>query len=392
MRTLRLLVRTHSGALPVLLAASILPNCGTRTELPSEEPGPSSIASAGQSGQGGQGGQGEGGSSGQSGQGGAFFGGNGGQGQAGTILIGGSSGSATEPKTCDMSGGDEKTLTVPLPNPGVPAEPGQICSVSVEPVTSGQAARVTLETIGTALNQPETKGFCAIPPDLEPRVLAEPVIEVVDTNDFRLKNVTFSDFLKQPGGYSFKATMPEPLSSSFDPSRMTVRISLLIDCPTGTRLVHATTDIFLCQEAGGLIADQFWVSSGGTCTVCQIIAEMAPSPIVPGKTADRLPLARVLRLRLVELARVSGTVVLLAENDGGEELEYEWHPSGGHLEFLDKDVVAWTVKPGEDAAALQVAVYGPTSAAVASFAFQLDGERRADDTLPQIPQQAEARA
>ena len=95
----------------------------------------------------------------------------------------------------------------------------------------------------------------------------------------------------------------------------------------------------------------------------------APSPIVPDKHADELPLAQALRLRIVELARVSNTIVLLAENDGGEGLEYEWLPSAGRIERLDDDVIAWTLEEGTPDPFIQAAVYGKNAAAVASFAF-----------------------
>jgi hypothetical protein len=162
-------------------------------------------------------------------------------------------------------------------------------------------------------------------------------------------------------------------------TRITVRVSLEISCgamvpsadasgdaSTATQVVHAVTDIHLCSDGR---RDPEWVSSGSVCTVCRIIAEMAPSPIVPDKAADGLPLARVLRLRIIELARISNTVVLLAENDGGEGLEYEWHASAGTVERLAPDVIVWTLAEGMAAPHVQAAVWSADAAAVASFAF-----------------------
>jgi hypothetical protein len=106
--------------------------------------------------------------------------------------------------------------------------------------------------------------------------------------------------------------------------------------------------------------------------VCRIIAEMAPSPIVPDKAADELPLGRVLRARIIELARISNTVVLLAENDGGEGLEYEWHVSAGRVERLAPDVIAWTLAEGMAAPYAQAAIWNADAAAVASFAFNTE--------------------
>ena len=113
-------------------------------------------------------------------------------------------------------------------------------------------------------------------------------------------------------------TAPLGLDATEGYERMTMRVTLEAVCDGGSRQVHAVTDVHLC-----LVENQpAWASSGQSCCVCRIIAEMAPSPIVPDKHADELPLAQALRLRIVELARVSNTIVLLAENDGGEGLEY----------------------------------------------------------------------
>jgi hypothetical protein len=96
---------------------------------------------------------------------------------------------------------------------------------------------------------------------------------------------------------------------------------------------------------------------------------MAPSPILPGSIEDELPLAQALRLRIVELARIANTVVLLAEHDGGSGLDYEWLASVGQVERLAPDVVAWTLAEGQPDPLIQAAVAGPSSVAVASFAF-----------------------
>jgi hypothetical protein len=152
-------------------------------------------------------------------------------------------------------------------------------------------------------------------------------------------------------------------------SRVTVRTTFDVACaPDGgaAKQVHAATDIHLCTDDTGGPA---WVSSGDACVVCRIIAEMAPSPIVPDKAADGLPLARALRLRVVELARVANRVVLFAENDGGEGLDYEWHPSAGEVERLAPDVIVWTVAEGMAAPLMQVAVVGESAAAVATWAW-----------------------
>ena len=62
-------------------------------------------------------------------------------------------------------------------------------------------------------------------------------------------------------------------------------------------------------------------------------------------------------------------LVLLAENDGGEGLDYEWLASVGRIDRLAPDVIAWTLQEGDPDPFIQAAVSGPNAAAVASFAF-----------------------
>src|SRR5579863_1999243 len=52
---------------------------------------------------------------------------------------------------------------VPLPAPGTPADPGQLCAVTVVPAVSNEAARVTLE----ALTSTTATGFVAFPSGIE---------------------------------------------------------------------------------------------------------------------------------------------------------------------------------------------------------------------------------
>lgn len=94
---------------------------------------------------------------------------------------------------------------------------------------------------------------------------------------------------------------------------------------------------------------------------------MAPSPIVSDNAGDDLPLARHLRLRVVELARAGREVLLFAENDGGADAEYEWRVSGGTLRRVAEDLVVWTL-PDDDARPFgQVAVWNDNGAAVENF-------------------------
>ena len=67
----------------------------------------------------------------------------------------------------------------------------------------------------------------------------------------------------------------------------------------GVQTVESTTELALC----GVTGPQTWRSSGSTCIQCCVVCEMAPTPIVSDNMGDDLPLARALRLRVIEVAR-----------------------------------------------------------------------------------------
>jgi hypothetical protein len=349
MRSLRLVVRTASGTLPLVVAASVSSGvaCG-QSESTSKTHGNASGGAG--AGSGGAGGTASGGA---------------GRGGAGVIIVPDSGTGGT-----DGTGGGvacepwcAETYIVPLPPAGMPIEPGQVCAVEVVPVES----RVALVTLNSESSFQVVTGSVAIAPEVT--VVGTPIVEVLEASHPAFLSLQISALVpNDEGGFSFQGTFPDPLpfvDAADGYERLTLRVTLDVACEGGSRQVHSATDVHMCllEGTGG------WASSGESCCVCRIIAEMAPSPIVPEKHADELPLAQALRLRIVELARISNTIVLLAENDGGEELEYDWVPSAGRVERLADDVIAWTLEEGTPAPFVQAAVYGKNTAAVASFAF-----------------------
>jgi hypothetical protein len=363
MRTLRIVVRTASGTLPLVVAASV--SCGE-----SDRVGPSGLGGgAGMTAGGGVAGRG-------AGSGGIAPGGSGGGG--GVIVVTGGAGGTlqvTGGTAGDGAGGELSgceprcpEMTIALPPEGTPAEAGQICQATLEPVRSNRAASFRFTQSGTDFTRID--GLLAIAPELRSRVVGTPVIEVLDATTAALGALEVGPIESGPDGFAFSGSWPASVLPDYadlnaDVVRVTLRASLEITCDDGTRLVHAVSDVHLCSVDGS--AD--WATSGDSCCVCRVIAEMAPSPIVPERREDALPLAQALRLRIVELARVSNTVVLFAENDGGEGLDYEWLPSVGTVERLAPDVIAWTLTDGDADPFIQAAVSGPHAAAVASFAF-----------------------
>jgi hypothetical protein len=345
-RRLGIVVKTSPGALPVLVAAGFVSAsaCGESTEIRTRSFVDHDASNVGGGGPGGTGGGITFGSGGAATGGFAF-------GTGGEIII-------------PSGTGGSCNYTVPLPPEGTPAEPGQICAVALDPVDSNLSARVTFNIDATGV-----RGTVLFDPKVAPRITGVPKIEVLDASDAALMALQIGQLTKAAGGFSFPVTFPQPVSLKEGYSRVTVRVTFDVECgPDGgnAKQVHAATDLHLCSDS---IGGSAWVSSGDRCVVCRIIAEMAPSPIVPDKSADGLPLARALRLRVVELARVANRVVLFAENDGGDGLDYEWHPSAGRVERLAPDVVVWTVAEGMAAPLMQVAVMGATEAAVASWSW-----------------------
>jgi hypothetical protein len=259
------------------------------------------------------------------------------------------------------------TYIVSVPPPGVPADPGQICAVRLPPVTSNEAARITLTSYS-----PGSKtafGSVSVPAGLASEIVGVPAIRVVSAPS-GFETLAVSNLRSTPGGFTFEASWPGAAYAPLEGARMTLMATFTLACADGgTQTVESSTELDLCLDGTTLE----WVSSGDACTVCEVIAEMAPSPIVPNTHGDDLPLGRVLRLRVVELARAGRTVVLLAENDGGEGTDYSWQVSGGRVEHLAPDIVLWTVPSndgvGDGVPSGQVAVWNEAGAAVESFVW-----------------------
>lgn len=349
MRTLILKVARQSGALPALIAVAIAPAaCSGNVQVDSSS-GSSQGGSETTSSSTMTGGAGQGGTGGQAGTG-------------GIVLTGGTGG--TGGNVCG-DGAYLGTVTVPLPQPGVPAEPGQLCQTVMMPVVSNTAARVTLTKYSPSTYL--AMGFVAIDPALAGLVVGTPSISVTQAEPPELSQMTISDVQPAAGGFSFHAEWPPPLDLTLPQSaRLLVKVTfdLLCDAGTGeTRTIESNTVVYYCLVG----EDLSWVSSGDECKVCDVIAEMAPSPIVPDKREDDLPLARALRLRVVPLAVIGRSFVLLAENDGGSSVEVEWQASEGSVETVAPDVVVWTPPLGAEAPLIQAIATSAHAAAVASY-------------------------
>ncbi len=258
------------------------------------------------------------------------------------------------------------THTVDIPPPGVVADPGQICAVVQPPVTSNTSARVTLASY---VSQNDTaKGKITVTPAVLAAMQGTPTISVVSASHPPLLALVATNVVKVATGFTFDASWPASIPHSIYGSiTMTVKVSYAIACADGgTQTVESTTRLDMCVDKGELT----WVSSGDACTVCQIIAEMAPSPIPSANLGDDLPLGRVIRTRVIEVARAGRDVLLFAENDGGAETAYEWRVSGGRLQHLAADLVLWTMPPDAESDPFgQVAIWNDEGAVVENFFF-----------------------
>jgi hypothetical protein len=257
--------------------------------------------------------------------------------------------------------GEDKFI-VTIPPEGVPASAGDICgTMGMMPVESNTAARVTLAK--DPQNLAHATGQVTIDPALLPEVVGLPTIEVVSSPIPQMMSMAATNVTPNATGFAFEANWPM-LQLSPDPSAtMIVRTTFDLTCAPKTRQVQAHTHINLCNGS----TDYVWVSSGDECTICGVIAEMAPSPIVPDKTADEIGLGRVIRLRLVILAAIGDSLLIWAEHDAGSDVEYHWRVQAGEVRTIAPDVALWTPPVEGGPHALQVAVVSDEGAAVASY-------------------------
>jgi hypothetical protein len=276
--------------------------------------------------------------------------------------------SMSEPDTspgpfCSSGGEVTQTFVVPLPPPGTPADQAQICAISSPPVSSNVSARFIISDYSS---QNETaKGLIAIDPAVFKLIVGPPKITVVSASDPTFSTLQVVNITKVPNNYILDLKWAGPLPHSEFGGSMVVKTGFFIDCGNGkSQWVEAITNIVFCVNIGTNTFE--WVSEGNLCTICTVIAEMAPSPIVSDNTGDDLPLGRVVRVRVVEVARAGKQVLLFAENDAGEDLQVEWRVSGGSLEKIDDDVMLWTM-PDDPHAFGQVAAWSDVGAGVENF-------------------------
>lgn len=275
------------------------------------------------------------------------------------------------PAWCPPFAGGLQIVTVPLPPPGVPAEPAPVCMTPGMIVESAMGARITLAIDGSGT----VRGTLTLAPSLVDRVVGEPRVTVVSSGIPGAPPTIGPLAAAGDGTFSFELTFPDGLFIGFDPLMLlTLETRFEIDCRgpepdagMDLRTVSATSFLALCQEDpdGRLV----FVSAGEECKTCAIIAEMAPTPIIPSEQPDGLPLQQGMALKLRALARFDGAVVLWAEHGQGTDgAALHWQTSAGELHPLASDVVVWVLPEDTRVPHLaQVVVETRDAAAVATL-------------------------
>ncbi|MBI5534662.1 MAG: hypothetical protein HY898_18190 [Deltaproteobacteria bacterium] len=256
------------------------------------------------------------------------------------------------------------THQVPTEPLGTPADQASICAAT-PPVTSTPAAKVTFNFYSQ--NVWQATGHIAVPPALLNAISGFPKVMVTSAPLNELTQMVVSGMQPTSDGYTFNAQWPSTLQlhPGMGASMMTVKTTLQIVCTNPQPVtVESTTMVELC----GLEGAPAWVSSGDTCTVCQQVCEMAPTPILPAAQGDDLPLSRALRAEVVVVAQAGNALVCFADHDAAAgEVDHEWQISGGRILYSKGNLVVWELPEGDGLHQIQVGVHDASAAAVATL-------------------------
>jgi hypothetical protein len=264
---------------------------------------------------------------------------------------------------CPM--GATLTETLRSPDEGVEATPLAICSTGDDIVESNLAGRVTLNAYSESLNL--VTGQIEIPADLRELVVGTPTI-TTQGYPREYDELTVTDIQQNDNGFSFSGSWPDP--GDLDPvdyPYLWLTVTMEIACDEGaaeSKMVESSTYLEFCFGPG----TPHWETSGGTCTVCEFICEMAPSPTVPLPDEDLTALNREINVDIVPVAVGSRSVCLVAEPMGTEgPLSYEWLTASGSMKERDLGGVVWELPRDGGLHLIQVVIRDRRSAGVASL-------------------------
>ncbi len=277
----------------------------------------------------------------------------------------------TEPEICE-DGAYPNEYTVESPPDGTPATPFDICTPGDEAVESNLAARVSFNIYSADLHL--ATGHVVVPEEIRDLVVGIPQITISEAYPSPIADVTISNIVQVTDGYSFEAQWPSTTWFEAGDCTMTVVVTMEITCEDetdgglATKMIESTTYVHLCNDFNYQVN---WVSSGGLCTVCEFVCEMAPSPIVPEPEGAPSALPRAVEVEIVPFWRSGRTLALVAEHRGTDgPVEYAWSATGGTVSQSDLGGVVWEIPKTAHYHQLSLVVRDRLSAAVATFRYR----------------------
>ncbi len=254
----------------------------------------------------------------------------------------------------------EWSYEVPSPDDGIPPLPAELCQSTAPIAESNRAARVNLEI----LSGTELRGRIEIADSLEGRVVEVSSVAVCGAMPGELYNAEISSITETSDGFTFLMTYSDTVELWPNYSELDVCVVLSIACNDGsgqTQMVESITFLHACDSSDGPI----WVSSGGECTICEEVCEVAANPIPSPEESTDLPLAGSPRVHIVPVARYGRSLLLFAEPSLTRgKVSYSWRASSGTLSTSKHAGVIWELPEEPGPHLIQVAVEDERSAAV----------------------------
>jgi len=272
----------------------------------------------------------------------------------------------TDTEICDGEWTSPGEFVVESPEPGVPADPEEICATETDPVESNLSGRVTLEIDPEDFTR--AAGRIEVPPAVLAEVVGLPVVEVIDSFPGSLQEFEVTELALDGDGFTFAihfGDSPNWPGENFIVVRSAIELECSeIDTDPDSRMVHALTYIYFCDG----YEHPVWVSSGDLCTVCNEICEEVAFPLTPEQKPDDMPLPGAQVIDLLAGER-RGRVVELRV-DHGDTVgvpRYRWRVSAGAVFDLGAGRARWELPREAGPHLAQVAVEDGRAAALASL-------------------------
>lgn len=276
------------------------------------------------------------------------------------------SGEDTDTIECDGFG-MIREFKVKSPDPGVSPRSEDICQDEESIVESNLAARVTLENDSDDLLK--SKGQIEIASELRSKLKGDPKVEVLDSFPPVLAKMVVANLRPSDKGYAFEASFPENAWFDDMSSELTIQVTFELICDeqdSSSRQVSSTTYLHLCEGP----AYPIWVSSGGTCSICEEAFEPVAVPLPAVDQQDNLPLPVAPPLRIIAKQISAMQVALRVEaEDDSTELKFNWHTAHGALQSSSGTEVVWTLPADDGPHLVQVVGRNARTASISTLRF-----------------------